>query len=210
MLKKLKELSSAQANATENVKAKADLFLQYAATYPITKVVYHASDMIYYQPSDASYLGESHARSRAGGIGFLGNSHIPHTTPTTPINGMLTTRSSILDVVVSSAAEAELGALFENMRDGTSIRSILENFGYPQPITPIQTDNACAHGIANDTVKLKRSKAFDMRYHWVRDRVKQGQFYVYWRRGGHNLADYLTKDHPAKHHRAMRPFFVSS
>lgn len=211
MLKKLNELSSEQAHATEAVKAKAELFLQYAATYPTTKVVYHASDMIYYQHSDASYLGETKARSRAGGIGFLGQSQTaPASVPTSPINGLLTARSSILDVVVSSAAEAELGALFENMRDGTTIRAILSNFGYPQPSTPIQTDNACAHGIANDKVKLKRSKAFDMRYYWVRDRVKQDQFTVYWREGGHNLADYLTKDHPAKHHRAMRPFFVSS
>jgi len=119
-------------------------------------------------------------------------------------------RSSILDVVVSSAAEAEVGGLFENMRDATSLRNTLTDMGYPQPATPIQTDNKCAEGIANGNVKSKRSKAFDMRYHWVRDRVRQAQFHVYWREGGHNLADYFTKDHPVAHHKAMRPFYITS
>jgi hypothetical protein len=83
--------------------------------------------------------------------------------------------------------------------------------GYPQPASQMQTDNKCADGIiAHDTVKSKRSKAFDMRYHWVRDRVRQGQFDVYWREGGHNLADYFTKDHPVSHHKAMRPYFITS
>ena len=96
------------------------------------------------------------------------------------------------------------------MRDATILRNILADMGYPQPASPMQTDNKCADGISHGTVKLKRSKAFDMRYHWVRDRVHQGQFDVYWREGGHNLADYFTKDHPAAHHKAMRPYFITS
>ena len=210
MLKKVNELGSLQATATENVARKVDAFLQYAATYPVTKVTYHASDMTLHTHSDASYLGESKSRSRFAGFHFLGQQHRLGTIPTTPINGGLLIRSSILDVVVSSAAEAELGGLFENMRDATTLRNILADVGYPQSASPIQTDNKCAEGIAHGTVKSKRSKAFDMRYHWVRDRVHQGQFDVYWREGGHNLADYFTKDHPAAHHKAMRPYFISS
>ena len=133
---------------------------------------------------------------------FLGQQHRSGTIPSTPINGGLLIRSSILDVVVSSAAEAELGDLFEYMRDSTSLRNILADMGYPQPASPMQTDNKCAEGIAQNTVKSKRSKAFD--------RVQQGQFAVYWRKGGHNLADYFTKDHPAAHHKAMRPYFITS
>ena len=36
-----------------------------------------------------------------------------------------------------------------------------------------------------------------MRYHWVGDRVRQGQFDIYWREGGHNLADYSPKITPS-------------
>ena len=210
MLKKITELGSVQATATENVARKVADFLQYAATYPVTKVTYHASDMTLHTHSDASYLGETRGRSRIAGFHFLGQQHRVGTIPSTPINGGLFIRSSILDVVVSSAAEAELGGLFENMRDATTLRNILADMGYPQAATPMQTDNKCADGISHGTVKSKRSKAFDMRYHWVGDRVRQGQFDVYWREGGHNLADYFTKDHPASHHKAMRHFFVTS
>ena len=125
------------------------------------------------------YLGETRGRSRIAGFHFLGQQHRSGTIPITPINGGLLIRSSILDVVVSSAAEAELGGLFENMRDATSLRNILADMGYPQSASPMQTDNKCVEGIAKNTVKSKRPKAFDMLYHWVRDRVHQGQFDVY-------------------------------
>ena len=59
--------------------------------------------------------------------------------------------------MVSSTAEAELGGLFENMRDAITLRNILADMGYPQSATPIQTDNKCADGIAHGTVKSKRS-----------------------------------------------------
>jgi hypothetical protein len=43
----------------------------------------------------------------------------------------------------------------------------------------------------------------DMRYHWLTDRVRQKQFYVYWRLGRENLADYHTKHHSEQHHKDM-------
>jgi hypothetical protein len=64
--------------------------------------------------------------------------------------------------IVSSAAEAELGGLFHNGKDGCPIHTCLEELGHPQPPTPIKTDNTTANGIANDTIKQKRSKAMDM------------------------------------------------
>ena len=123
-----------------------------------------------------------HGRTRIAGFHFLGQQHRPGTIPTTPINGGLLIRSIILDVVVSSAAEAELGGLFENMRDATSLRNILNDGHWlPQPASPMQTDNKCADGCRtahDNTVKSKRSKAVDMRYYWMRNRVRQGQFIV--------------------------------
>jgi hypothetical protein len=74
----------------------------------------------------------------------------------------------------------------------------------PQPPTPIVTDNLTAAGIANDTVKEKQSKAMEMRFYWIRDRVRQGQFVVYWQRGATNKADYFSKHHGTPHHRNKR------
>ena len=80
--------------------------------------------------------------------------------------------------------------------------------GHPQPATPVQVDNSTACGIANETIKQRRSKAIDMRFYWVQDRVNQKQFHVYWKPGKENLADYVTKHHTAKHHQEMRYKFL--
>jgi hypothetical protein len=81
--------------------------------------------------------------------------------------------------------------------------------GYPQPATTIVTDNSTANGIVNDTVKQQRSHAIDMRYHWVRDRIVQGQFRVQWRPGKENKADYFTKHHSGAHHQHMRLHYLA-
>jgi hypothetical protein len=38
----------------------------------------------------------------------------------------------------------------------------------------------------------------DMRFHWVKCRVEQGQFIVRWAPGKNNYADFFTKLHPVK------------
>ena len=81
--------------------------------------------------------------------------------------------------------------------------------GHPQPKTPIQTDNLMAEGVINNKIQPKRTKAMDMRFHWLRDRESQGQFKIYWRPGKTNLADYFTKHHPPLHHVNIRAEFLS-
>jgi hypothetical protein len=104
---------------------------------------------------------------------------------------------------MASATEAELGAVFQNARDCVPLRIALKEMGHPQAATPIQTDNACAAGIVNETVKQRRSEAIDMRFYWIRDRIKQGQFIIHWRAGKDNLADSFTKHHSPVHHRLV-------
>eukprot|EP00804_Cyclotella_cryptica_P025748 CCRYP_002931-RA/>CCRYP_002931-RA protein AED:0.65 eAED:0.65 QI:0/-1/0/1/-1/0/1/0/84 len=50
----------------------------------------------------------------------------------------------------------------------------------------------------------------DMRFHWLRCRINQKHFRPYWRAGATNLADYVTKHHPAIHHQAVRPLFLTT
>jgi hypothetical protein len=71
--------------------------------------------------------------------------------------------------VLSSATEAETGALFYNAKDTAPLRTALNKMGHPQTATPLQTDSECASGIVNDTVKQCQSKAMDMRFYWVKD-----------------------------------------
>ena len=153
--------------------------------------------------SDASYLSETKARSRAGGHFFLSeNEEFPTN------NGAIHTTSQIIRAVMSSAAEAELAALFINSQEAIPQRQLLEEMGHKQPPTPIQIDNTTALGVVNNNV-LKKLKAMDMRFHWLRCRKEQKQFRTYWRAGITNLGDYVTKHHPAIHHRTVRSSYLT-
>jgi hypothetical protein len=85
----------------------------------------------------------------------------------------------------------------------TSLRLTLGELVYIQLTTQITCDNACAVGIANDAFNQKRSKTADMRYHWIRDQVRLGNFTITWQPGKIILADLFTKAHPVNHHLAM-------
>ena len=90
-------------------------------------------------------------------------------------NGAIITISQIIKAVMSSSAEAELGALFINSQEAVPQRQLLKEMGHPQPPTPIQIDNTTALGVVKMNV-LKKLKAMDMRFHWLWDRANQGQF----------------------------------
>ncbi len=55
----------------------------------------------------------------------------------------------------------------------------------------------------------KFSKSLDMRFHWLRDRVDQGQFCVVFVPGVQNLADFFTKSLPVGRYITMAPFLAS-
>jgi hypothetical protein len=128
-------------------------FLNYCATHPNALLRYHRSDMELHIHSEAGYLTEFEARSRAGGHHYLGNR--PNNKQIH--NGTVLDISKILRMVVTSAAEAEVGALFVNGQEATVLRTILTEMGHPQPATPIRTDNVTADGIINGTVKQNQS-----------------------------------------------------
>ena len=210
MLPALGSLASQQATPTQHTMNAIIQFLNYAVANPDAVLRYHASDMVLHVESDASYLSETKARSRYAGYQYLSAhpSDNPQNDPIPPFNAAINVPCQILKEVVSSAAEAELAGLFHNAKEACPIRICLEEMGHPQPPTPIVTDNSTAAGIANDTIKQKRSKAIDMRFYWIRDRVHQKQFTILWRKGALNKADYFTKHHPAKHHHAMRSTYL--
>jgi hypothetical protein len=145
------------------------------------------------------------ARSQAGGHMFMaGNEEIPFN------NGAILNISQIIRAVMSSALEAELGALFIDAKTAVSIPQTLIKLGHPQPCTPMQTDNAPAHSLLNNKILPKALKSMDMRFHWLRCRNAQEQFRYYWRPGTQNLADYFTKHHPATHHKSVHPTILTS
>ena len=195
-------IATTSAKPTQNTMDEVHRLLAYAHSNSNSQLVFHASGMILKAQSDSSYLTRPGAKSVAGGIWYLGGDD------PTIINGAIDVLSKTLDVVTASAGESEYGSLFIVGQRSCPHRNALEDLGYPQPATQIIVDNAFAKGLANDEIKAKRSKAIDMRFHWIRDRVRQGQFEVIWKPGKDNLADFFTKAQPVWRHKEFMPKLI--
>jgi hypothetical protein len=109
---------------------------------------------------------------------------------------------------MSSAAEAEIGALYINCKEAIPAQHTLEYLGHEQPPTPMQTDNITALGVVNNNV-MKKLKSMDMKYNWLRCRINQCQFHHYWAAGKSINADYVTKHHAPIHHQATQSTFLT-
>ena len=112
-------------------------------------------------------------------------------------NGPVYTVCHILRHIMASGVEAEIAALFKNCQDAVVLRNTLRNLEYPQLPTPIKIYNSTIAEIANNTILQRKSRTMDMRFYWVRDRVNQDQFIIYFRPSVTNLDDYLPNtNHP--------------
>jgi hypothetical protein len=112
LLVALSKIGSQQAAATVNTNAAVNWLLDFVATYPNDGITYRASDMILAGHSDAAYLNVPRSRSRAGAYIFLSEDD-----PIPRLNGPVHSLAKIIKFVMSSAAEAELAALFLTAKD---------------------------------------------------------------------------------------------
>ncbi len=104
------------------------------------------------------------AQSRAGGHHFLSED-----VPVPQNNGAIHNVAEIIKGVMSSAAKAELGAMYINACKAVEECIILDVMGHKQPATPVQVDNSTAKGIVNKRVQPKCTKAMEMHFHWLQD-----------------------------------------
>jgi hypothetical protein len=106
VLMPLNDIATEQTKATEKTQATTNQLLDYLATYPDGAIRYHASDMILHIHRDASYLSVSNARSRLGGLFFLGNKSPEHDK----LNISILNVAAVIKNVVASTAESKVGA----------------------------------------------------------------------------------------------------
>ena len=102
-----------------------------------------------------------------------------------------------------SAVESEVGALFYNTRNVLPMRVTLQKIGHLQPPTPIKTDNTPILGVVTKTITIRRTKAMDMRFHWIYDQINQKLILVYWDKGKNYYGDhffYTSSSHPPQAH----------
>ena len=74
-------------------------------------------------------------------------------------NGSVLNIAKIIRNVVTSAASAEIGALFINTRQAIPARRLLEKMGHKQPATPTQTDNTTAFGFVTKNLNPRATKS---------------------------------------------------
>jgi hypothetical protein len=168
LLVALSDIAARQAYATVATEQAVHLLLDYVATYQADGIVYRSSDMILCAHADAGFLNETNSRSQAGAhIFLLENDPFPR------FNGAILSIAQIIKFVMASAAESELAALLVTAREMIPHRQTLIAMGWPQPKTPIQTDNSTAVGVTNKTIVPRRAKMMDMRFWWLRCRASQ-------------------------------------
>ncbi len=112
--------------------------------------------------SDAGFLNETNSRSRAGAHIFL-----PENEPFLQFNGAILSIAQIIKFIMASAAKSELATLFVTAREMISHRQTLISMGWPQPKSPIQTDNSTTARVTNKTIVPRRAKMMDMRFWWL-------------------------------------------
>jgi hypothetical protein len=194
------ELGSVQSKPTLQDVKKVERLLQYISTHQNSAIRFYSSTMQLQVQSDASYLCRPGARSVLGGVHFLG---FPDR-----INGPIFCTSKIISSVVASVAEAELGAALQNAQKAAEFRNALHELGYPQTPTTIMIDNTVAEGLAADTINARRSKSMDVRFFWLRDRIRRGQFAVKHLAGRWNIADFFTKSLPKEQFDQFHPYVI--
>ena len=103
----LSDIESHQAAATKRTNESFNQILNYCATYPANGIIYRSRDMVLCAHSDAGFHNEIKGRSRSGAYIFLPKNYaMPRS------NGSVLTLAKTITFVLSSAYEAELGALF--------------------------------------------------------------------------------------------------
>jgi hypothetical protein len=198
-------LASEQSNVTEITADKVIKLLNYCNIHPETKTRYHASDMILHNYSDASYLSENEAKSRSGGFFDMVNTSKKR-QKTHKRSNFDCQQSPLTRNVVSSGSRN--WSSFHRCKGRSCPQNNIEGIGTQAVATPMETDNTTATGYSNGTIKQKRTKAMDMRFYWIKDQVKQGQFKINSGQGFQNLADCFTKHHSPAHHKRIGDVYI--
>ena len=196
------EIAESQAAPTTKTMLLIDQLANYMARFPEGKVIFNATDMVLRCHYDSSL--RPHGRHKAGGVIYHANS----SDPPESIGNITEVICKLPTNCVASIAEGEYCAQFINGQAAYWHRVINEQMGYPQPTTKFYGDNTTAIGIANDDIKIKRSKGFDKAYHWFRDRARLQEFEAIHIASLLNGSDYQTKSLTTPEHKRQVTNYV--
>jgi hypothetical protein len=96
--------------------------------------------------------------------------------------------------MATSSCEAEYTAAFEAAKEATWLRTLLSNIQFPQKEpTTILCDNNAAITLSEDPAFHARVKHFDIRYHFLREKVQTGDIELSYINTKDNITDIFTK-----------------
>jgi hypothetical protein len=152
------------------LKGTADLGIQYSGN----------SGLLCY--CDSNWGGPLERRLSRTGYAFLLN------------NGAIIFRSLMQKAQALSTAEAEYVALCAAAQDGAYLLQMLNEMGMGDnaPITTLEDNQACI-SIGLRDIAPPKLKHIDIKYHYVRTMVQEGQIKVVYCPTYHQAADILTK-----------------
>jgi transposase InsO family protein len=108
--------------------------------------------------------------------------------------GPVSWTSRLQPTVALSSAEAEYMAASAATKEVMYLRQLLDDLRYPQVgATMLLVDNQGAIGLAKNPVLHQRTKHIDIRYHFIRERVKGGDVQPVYVSTNEQWADLLTK-----------------
>ena len=103
-------------------------------------------------------------------------------------------RSTLQPIITLSSTEAEYVALCTAAKEALWLKRMLSQIGFrqQQPVK-IYIDNRAAIAIAENDKVTMRTRHIDLRFHWVREQIKNGEIVLLHVPGENNPADVLTK-----------------
>src|SRR5207249_190873 len=111
-------------------------------------------------------------------------------------------------VVALSTTEAEYIAMTEATKEVLHLRGLIRDLGYSELVnepTALYNDNQSAQALSKSEGQTARTKHIDIRYHFVKDIIREGHIKVLYMSTQEMLADVLTKAlGKVKHQDCMR------
>lgn len=108
--------------------------------------------------------------------------------------GAVSWKSRLQRSTALSSTKSEYMSYSDATTEAIYIRQLLSNMGHPQTSpTIIFVDNQSAIALAQNPIHHQRSKHIDVRYHFIREKIKEGQIELRYLPGNQQPADMLTK-----------------
>ena len=160
----------------------------YGITY-YGKPTYLQDKDFFYGYADASFANQDEGRSTSGYV-FIS------------FGGAITWGSKKQTVIALSTTEAEYVALSEAGREAVWLLGLYQELGFQQRAALLMGDNDGSLTLAVNPKFHRRTKHIQLRYHWIREKVRSGTIDLMDVRDPQNHADELTKAlSPDKHER---------